>query len=82
LFPIISREIWHLLKAFANLHANAVRYYSPIMGRVVSGRSIDDAVDSAEELEATAEIALLLERRRIRKLTRDHIAALEAAFPS
>jgi ribulose-5-phosphate 4-epimerase/fuculose-1-phosphate aldolase len=51
-------------------------------GPVVSGSSIDDAVDSAEELEATAALALLLEGRPVRTLTRDQVAELEAFFPN
>ena len=51
-------------------------------GSVVAGRSIDDAVDCAEELEATAALALLLGDRPVRELTPAQIAELEAAFPS
>jgi ribulose-5-phosphate 4-epimerase/fuculose-1-phosphate aldolase len=51
-------------------------------GPVVSGRSLDDAVDSAEELEQTARVALLLAGRDIAPLTPEQVAALQAAFPS
>ena len=51
-------------------------------GPVVSGRSLDDAVDSAEELEQTAKLALLLGERPVSLLTPAEIADLEAAFPS
>jgi ribulose-5-phosphate 4-epimerase/fuculose-1-phosphate aldolase len=51
-------------------------------GPVTSGRDLDDAVDSAEELEATARLALLLHGQAVRTLTHDQIVALEQAFPS
>jgi ribulose-5-phosphate 4-epimerase/fuculose-1-phosphate aldolase len=51
-------------------------------GPVVSGKSLDDAVDSAEELEQTAKLALLLGERPVSMLTPGEIADLETAFPS
>jgi ribulose-5-phosphate 4-epimerase/fuculose-1-phosphate aldolase len=51
-------------------------------GPVVAGRSLDDAVDSAEELEQTAKLALLLGERPVSMLTPAQIADLETAFPS
>ena len=51
-------------------------------GPVVSGKSLDDAVDSAEELEQTAKLALLLGERPVSMLTPAQIADLETAFPS
>ncbi len=51
-------------------------------GPVVSGKSLDDAVDSAEELEQTAKLALLLGERSLSLLTPGEIADLETAFPS
>jgi ribulose-5-phosphate 4-epimerase/fuculose-1-phosphate aldolase len=51
-------------------------------GPVVSGKSLDDAVDSAEELEQTAKLALLLGERPVSLLTPGEIAELETAFPS
>jgi len=51
-------------------------------GPVVSGKSLDDAVDSAEELEQTAKLALLLGERPVSLLTPAQIADLETAFPS
>lgn len=51
-------------------------------GPVVAGKSLDDAVDAAEELEATAQLALLLEGRRTAPLDAAKIADLEAHFPS
>jgi ribulose-5-phosphate 4-epimerase/fuculose-1-phosphate aldolase len=51
-------------------------------GPVVAGKSLDDAVDSAEELEQTAKLALLLGERPLSLLTPAQIADLETAFPS
>ena len=51
-------------------------------GPVVAGKSLDDAVDSAEELEQTAKLALLLANRVVSLLTPAQIAEIEAAFPS
>jgi ribulose-5-phosphate 4-epimerase/fuculose-1-phosphate aldolase len=51
-------------------------------GPVVAGKSLDDAVYNAEELEETARLYLLLERRQTRFLNSAQIAALQEAFPS
>jgi ribulose-5-phosphate 4-epimerase/fuculose-1-phosphate aldolase len=51
-------------------------------GPVVSGKSLDDAVDSAEELEQTAKLALLIGERPVSLLTPAQIADLETNFPS
>jgi 3-dehydro-4-phosphotetronate decarboxylase len=51
-------------------------------GPVVSGKSLDDAVYNAEELEETAKLFLLLEGRRSRFLDAAQIADLENHFPS
>ncbi|MDH5246854.1 MAG: aldolase [Betaproteobacteria bacterium] len=51
-------------------------------GPVVAGKSLDDAVDSAEELEQTAKLALLLGARPVSMLTPAQIADIETAFPS
>ncbi len=51
-------------------------------GPVVSGKSLDDAVDSAEELEQTAKLALLLTDRKLSLLTPAQVADIESAFPS
>lgn len=50
-------------------------------GPVVSGKSLDDAVDSAEELEQTAKITLLLAQREVAPLTPAQVAEIEATFP-
>ena len=51
-------------------------------GPVVSGASLDEAVDNAEELEATAKLVLSLADRRVSLLTDSQIADLAAHFPS
>jgi ribulose-5-phosphate 4-epimerase/fuculose-1-phosphate aldolase len=51
-------------------------------GPVVAGKSLDEAVDNAEELEATAKLALLLHGRETAPLDAAKIAELERAFPS
>jgi ribulose-5-phosphate 4-epimerase/fuculose-1-phosphate aldolase len=51
-------------------------------GPVVSGKSLDDAVDSAEELEQTAKLVLLLGKRPVSLLSPAQIAGIEAAYPN
>jgi ribulose-5-phosphate 4-epimerase/fuculose-1-phosphate aldolase len=51
-------------------------------GPVVAGKSLDDALDSAEELEATAKLVLLLDGKRTSPLDARQIAELESAFPN
>jgi ribulose-5-phosphate 4-epimerase/fuculose-1-phosphate aldolase len=51
-------------------------------GPVVAGKSLDDAVYNAEELEETAKLFLLLEGRRTRFLDAAQIADLDTHFPS
>lgn len=51
-------------------------------GPVVSGKSLDEAVDAAEELEQTAKLALLLNGRNTRPLDAAQIADIEIHFPS
>jgi 3-dehydro-4-phosphotetronate decarboxylase len=51
-------------------------------GPVVAGKTLEDAVFIAEELEETAKLTLMLEGRSISPLTRQQIAELEIAFPS
>ena len=51
-------------------------------GPVVSGKALDAAVYSAEELEETAKLFLLLGDRPYRCLTDPQLADLAAAFPS
>lgn len=49
-------------------------------GPVVSGASLDDAANAAEELEETARLFLLLRGQQVRTLTPEQIAELAAAF--
>ena len=51
-------------------------------GPVVAGKSLEDAVFNAEELEETAKLYLLLQDRPTRYLDPRQIAELQAAFPS
>ena len=51
-------------------------------GPVIAGRSLEDAVYNAEELEETAKLYFLLEGRRARFLEAPQIADLERHFPS
>ena len=51
-------------------------------GPVVAGKSLDDAVYNAEELEETARLYLLLKDHKTRFLNQDQFAALQEAFPS
>jgi ribulose-5-phosphate 4-epimerase/fuculose-1-phosphate aldolase len=50
-------------------------------GPVVAGRSLDEAVDNAEELEATAQLALLLQGRPTAPLDAAQVAELQRRFP-
>ncbi len=49
-------------------------------GPVVSGASLDDAANAAEELEETAKLFLLLRGQDARVLTREQIDELKATF--
>jgi len=51
-------------------------------GPVVAGKSLEDAVYNAEEMEETAKLHLLLNGRDTRPLNAAQIADLEAHFPS
>lgn len=51
-------------------------------GPVVAGKSLEDAVYNAEEMEETAKLFLLLSGRETRYLDAAQIADLEAHFPS
>ena len=51
-------------------------------GPVVAGKSLEDAVYNAEEMEETAKLFLLLSGRETRTLDAAQIADLEAHFPS
>jgi ribulose-5-phosphate 4-epimerase/fuculose-1-phosphate aldolase len=67
------------------VRAEAKRHRAVLLanhGPVVAGKSLDEAVDAAEELEATAKLFLTLEGRATRPLDAAQVADLEAAFPS
>lgn len=51
-------------------------------GPVVAGASLDDAVDSAEELEQTARLFLLVRDRATSPLSAEQVAVLAARFPN
>ena len=51
-------------------------------GPVIAGKSLNEAVDSSEELEQTAKLFLLLGDRRLSPLSATQVSDLEAAFPS
>ena len=51
-------------------------------GPVVAGRSLEDAVYAAEELEETARLFLLLRGAKTRFLTPEQVAALKDRFPT
>jgi ribulose-5-phosphate 4-epimerase/fuculose-1-phosphate aldolase len=51
-------------------------------GPVVAGKSVEDAVYNAEEMEQTAKLFLLLSGRDTRLLEPTQIADLETSFPS
>jgi 3-dehydro-4-phosphotetronate decarboxylase len=50
-------------------------------GPVVAGPSLRAAADAIEELEATAQLFLLLRRQPTRFLTSEQVAEVRAAFP-
>jgi 3-dehydro-4-phosphotetronate decarboxylase len=67
------------------VRAQAKKHHALLLanhGPVVAGKSVEDAVYNAEELEETAKLYLLLEGRTARFLERTQIADLEANFPS
>jgi len=51
-------------------------------GPVVSGKSLDAAVNSTEELEETARLFLLLRHEQTRFLTEQQVSDLQARFPN
>jgi ribulose-5-phosphate 4-epimerase/fuculose-1-phosphate aldolase len=67
------------------VRAQAKKHHAMLLanhGPVVAGKSVEDAVYNAEELEETARLFLLLEGRNARFLDRAQIADLETNFPS
>jgi len=72
--------------ALADAVRNAARTSHAMLlanhGPVVAGKSLEDAVYNAEELEETAKLFLMLQGAQTRFLTAQQIAALQEAFPS
>lgn len=50
-------------------------------GPVVAGKSLDEAVDAAEQLEQTAKLAMRLDHHATSPLTPAQVADVEATFP-
>lgn len=73
-------------RTLADAVGSAARAHRAVLlanhGPVVSGTSLDGAVYSAEELEETAKLFLLLRGEQIRLLTDDQVRDLHEAFPS
>jgi len=73
-------------KALAEAVRQAARHAHAMLlanhGPVVAGKSLDDAVYAAEELEETAKLMLLLRGERTRFLTQAQVADLMVRFPS
>ena len=73
-------------KALADAVREKARAHRAVLlanhGPVVSGKSLDEAVDNAEELEATAKLALMIGEREVSLLDAAKIADLEKHFPS
>jgi len=69
----------------ADAVANACRTHRAVLmahhGTVATGKSIDDAVYAAEELEETARLFFLLRDHRHRALDKNQVAELEKRFP-
>lgn len=68
-----------------DIHAAALRAKAIILGNhgsIVAGTSLVDAVNSAEELEVSAQLALLLRGRETRPLTAAEIDALLQRDPA
>ena len=78
-FPPGDRALVDAVRAKAKAH-HAVLLANH--GPVVAGKSLDDAVYNAEELEETAKLFLLLHGRSTRFLDGAQIVDLEKRFPS
>jgi len=74
-----DRELAEAVRAVsANHHAVLLANHGP----VIAGKSLDEAVESAEELEATAKLMLLLDGKAVAPLNEQQILDLERTFPS
>ncbi|CAB5084424.1 Ribulose-5-phosphate 4-epimerase and related epimerases and aldolases [Olavius algarvensis associated proteobacterium Delta 3] len=72
--PELAREVG---RKAATHHAMLLAQH----GMIVGGKDLDDAVNSAEELEETARLFFQLKDRPYRKLTREQVSDLERVFP-
>ena len=70
----------HLGEVVRGLAARSAAVLLANHGPVVSGASLDDAVNAAEELEETAKLFLLLRGQPVRALTPDQIRELVDVF--
>ena len=70
----------HLGEVVRGLAARSAAVLLANHGPVVSGASLDDAVNAAEELEETAKLFLLLRGKPIRTLTPDQVQELVDVF--
>ena len=70
----------HLGEVVRGLAARSAAVLLANHGPVVSGASLDDAVNAAEELEETAKLFLLLRGQPVRALTPDRVRELAAVF--
>ena len=70
----------HLGEVVRGLAARSAAVLLANHGPVVSGASLDDAVNAAEELEETAKLFLLLRGQPVRALTPDQVRELAAVF--
>lgn len=78
-FPPGDLALAHAVRAVAR-HAHAMLLANH--GPVVAGKSLDDAVYAAEELEETAKLYLMLRGSDARFLTTEQVTELRARFPT
>ena len=78
-FPPGDRALAEAVRAVSRKH-RAVLLANH--GPVVAGKSLDEAVESAEELEASAKLMLLLDGKAVAPLNEQQILDLERTFAS
>jgi len=78
-YPPGDKDLAHAVAAKAAKHSAVLLANH---GPVVAGKSLDDAVYNAEELEETAKLFLLLEGRKTSFLKPKQVAELERRFKS
>ncbi|HTO46986.1 MAG TPA: 3-oxo-tetronate 4-phosphate decarboxylase [Burkholderiales bacterium] len=74
-----DRKLADAVRGFAGKH-HAVLLANH--GPVVAGSTLAAAADAVEELEATAQLFLMLRGEKVRLLTAEQVAELRAKFPS